>query len=85
VSYFSQGFNRQPAPFACHFEGERVQALLEFIDPIYPPTDELLIGKSVVEDLLGNRGKPDEIRAGPRVQEHIRSLRHLILAQVRDD
>ena len=54
-------------------------------EPIDPLIDELLVGKSVVEDVLGHRGEPDEIGAGPRMQEHIRAPRHLVLAKVGDD
>jgi hypothetical protein len=85
VRNLGQRFDRKAAPLAGHFQRERLQALLVLRSAVDPLIDEFLVGQSVVEDVLGHRGEPDKIGAGPRMQEHIRALRHLVLAQVGDD
>ena len=75
----------RPQRLAGHFEREGLQAFLEFVDVVDPLIDEFLVGKSVVEDVPGDRGEPDEIGARPRMEEHIGALGHLVLAQVGDD
>ncbi len=44
--------------------------------------DESLVGKSVVEDIFGNRGNPDQICPRPRTEEEVRALRHFVFTQV---
>ena len=67
------------------FQRERLQALAIFVEAVDPVIEKFRLRQAVVEDVAGDRRKPDQVGAGLRMQEEIGAARHLVFAQIGDD
>src|SRR5690348_10457332 len=85
AGYLLQHFDRKAARLGGKFESERLQALAVLVEVVHPPAEEVGGRQTIVEKIPAERGKPYQVGSGPRVQENIRTPRHLVLPQIRDN
>ena len=67
------------------FKGERFKRLFVLIAVIHPRVDEVHLRQAAVDNVFRDRGRPHRIGRWVRLEEDVRALGHLVLAQVRDD